>query len=767
MHTIHACSRVSRRQRYACQRLRTLSTRLIFKSLAICFLLAAEAVHAATPVPMGPYLESCRNASMNGTTLRAECKDFFGIWKNASLENAASCSAIGLWNVNGALRCVKSSTNLDGTSYDILSISSDVVKDGKETKVWRIDQPNVRKETTTFPQIQFKPGDRVSFSAGGCAQTGGSGPTWKSYVWPYGPEAPTRYSGTVSLEGVTGSSGRRIGGVMSCQPYVVPRPQPGKTNPTLVLGYEDDDYSDNGYWGHDNGTADQCKGVGPAWVEVTVVSGGTPPLAGTRSPHCKPFDLTWDVAGEDFNGLPVNPAWDWQLRPGNGGKKPDFVALCQGAFPPNDPITKTWPRGLEKGVEGTFIDNSVLAQQCTSQSPTLDLHWALGAACSGWPLQGHLNWMIATYTGVLTWDELASWYFGAWDEDYNWHLQTQSNFGVALGDPKQPATALALEADAQETINNMGSPFWQQAQGQIMSGGGRTSKGTGILSTMFNGPSGTGSFAVVTGLIGLDAEHGAYTEVHPVLSMALLTEDKAVSDTVVRQHWAFFLRNSGNEGGCASAGQHFWDSPGGDYFIELPWPKGATGIKGQIQNIDVSQWIQTKTSVSFMQTNNATIVKVRPADAKNTFGVDGEFTVEYTVPAAGHHKAVTGGTRPKHFDREGEDGEHSMAEKITDAGVRAKFIAAASSLPEVAAQKPSKLHVEPTVPFIKRVPKAASRGEVTHTRVVPDPVRQQRDAKVIEILKTYQNELKVKAPEVPEKSTAPKKQPPWTQPASK
>ena len=33
-------------------------------------------------------------------------------------------------------------------------------------------------------------------------------------------------------------------------------------NPQLTflrLGYEDDDYSDNGYWGHDDGTGDQCK----------------------------------------------------------------------------------------------------------------------------------------------------------------------------------------------------------------------------------------------------------------------------------------------------------------------------------------------------------------------------------------------------------------------------------------------------------------------------------------------------------------------------
>jgi hypothetical protein len=41
----------------------------------------------------------------------------------------------------------------------------------------------------------------------------------------------------------------------------------------LVLGYLDDDYGDNGYWGHDDGTENQCRGVGPAWVALTINRG--------------------------------------------------------------------------------------------------------------------------------------------------------------------------------------------------------------------------------------------------------------------------------------------------------------------------------------------------------------------------------------------------------------------------------------------------------------------------------------------------------------
>ena len=35
-------------------------------------------------------------------------------------------------------------------------------------------------------------------------------------------------------------------------------------NDSLWLAYSDDGYGDNGYWGHDDGTSDQCKGVGSA-----------------------------------------------------------------------------------------------------------------------------------------------------------------------------------------------------------------------------------------------------------------------------------------------------------------------------------------------------------------------------------------------------------------------------------------------------------------------------------------------------------------------
>jgi hypothetical protein len=38
----------------------------------------------------------------------------------------------------------------------------------------------------------------------------------------------------------------------------------------LTLGYSDDSYSDNGYWGHDDGTENQCAGIGNAVLEIYI-----------------------------------------------------------------------------------------------------------------------------------------------------------------------------------------------------------------------------------------------------------------------------------------------------------------------------------------------------------------------------------------------------------------------------------------------------------------------------------------------------------------
>src|SRR5438045_1045066 len=88
---------------------------------------------------------------------------------------------------------------------------SHTVSPDKKTETWRIDEPNVKQRVTPYPQIRFQPGDKVTFDAGGCVQTGGHGDTWKRYVNPSGPDADRLYHGLVWIPGVIG--GRAATGV--------------------------------------------------------------------------------------------------------------------------------------------------------------------------------------------------------------------------------------------------------------------------------------------------------------------------------------------------------------------------------------------------------------------------------------------------------------------------------------------------------------------------------------------------------------------------
>ncbi|WP_218511798.1 hypothetical protein [Variovorax sp. dw_308] len=133
----------------------------------------------------------------------------------------------------------------------------------------RIDQPEVAQSWTPYPSIVFRQGDRISFNAGGCVQTGGIGKTWKRYVNPSGPNSDRLYSGMVQISGVTPEV--RISDVLGKQ-LRLPISANGPDSVQLVLGYRDDDYGDNGYNAHDDGTEHQCKNIGPAWVTIRIQS---------------------------------------------------------------------------------------------------------------------------------------------------------------------------------------------------------------------------------------------------------------------------------------------------------------------------------------------------------------------------------------------------------------------------------------------------------------------------------------------------------------
>lgn len=138
----------------------------------------------------------------------------------------------------------------------------------RNTTTYRIDEPYVKGISIEYPEITFDPGDQITIAAGGCVQTGGHGRTWKRYLNPSGNNSDHLYWGTILIPGLVGdvpgahNSPLRdnLGALLTI---------PAGPRITVSLGYEDDNYGDNGYWGHDDGTEDQCKDVENAYVSIT------------------------------------------------------------------------------------------------------------------------------------------------------------------------------------------------------------------------------------------------------------------------------------------------------------------------------------------------------------------------------------------------------------------------------------------------------------------------------------------------------------------
>jgi hypothetical protein len=128
--------------------------------------------------------------------------------------------------------------------------------------IWRIDSPDVRKRESVYPAIRLLSGDSVRISAGGCVQTGGHGDTWKLYVNP--PKDPIHH-GTIRLP--SQKAFVQLKDISAKDTFVIP---PAGNDLPVRLGYEDNDYSENGYWGRDPGPNGQCRNQPNAWVRISV-----------------------------------------------------------------------------------------------------------------------------------------------------------------------------------------------------------------------------------------------------------------------------------------------------------------------------------------------------------------------------------------------------------------------------------------------------------------------------------------------------------------
>jgi hypothetical protein len=246
-------------------------------------------------------------------------------------------------NAAESVNCYNSSTNTD------------------QVRICYINEPDVRVPLKEYPQIKYKPGDRVYVNASGCAYIGTK---WKQYN--RGGEGgdysgDNLYSGLVYLPGVwpwqgglttypkkwtwDGNDMKRVGEaairgyqnglqVKNSEKY-------GANWLHLWLGYEDNHYSDNSYDGPSDG-ADECtpwgnsRNVSKAFVEVRIVTPtNQPPNVIPPDSIGKPPWASWTFPPV-VAYTPPNP-WNVVLPPLFIHPNPTLLSVDyqSRSFPPN------------------------------------------------------------------------------------------------------------------------------------------------------------------------------------------------------------------------------------------------------------------------------------------------------------------------------------------------------------------------------------------------------------------------------------------------
>jgi hypothetical protein len=307
---------------------------------------------------------------------------------------------------------------------------------------------------------------------------------------------------------------------------------------------------------------------------VTVCAVPSPP-----SERAAQLNPTWDRLDE--NGVAFSPRWAVQGTAPEGPlclPDPDADEVC-GKFPKSGGVP-----------QGRPVCNALAKEE----PPVSDI--AHGVVCGiGRGLaffSGHLNYLPASYRGLI-WFENHAWPDDDVDfdllplerEDGLWRLRrrgltTQRRLKKGLipdGDLDSRLRAkgldyvLHVEAKASESIDQFREEWWNAFRTQ----------GKEERSGMVRGYP-----AVVTGLLGLDAEHGAFTEIHPAHAVAIQTSCGVPDDTEAGAYvdtWRFFVRNHGNEGWCSQWSlQHMLDPVSGVFTLALP-----AAFSGEMANVEL------------------------------------------------------------------------------------------------------------------------------------------------------------------------------------
>lgn len=453
------------------------------------------------------------------------------------------------------------------------------------TEVWAISRPNVKQKETTYGNIQFRSGDLVHVMAGGCVQTGGGGLTWKRYVNPMDRVKgdDDTYYGLVMIPGAFPKG--RIRDAVRASPLAVLQ-DPGSDR-SLRLGYADDDYGDNGYWGHDWGWWEQCRDSSDAFVVIAIQHGCASAPQSADCSRLAPLDLMADSL--DPNGFAENPQWGWQRL--TGTRTPAWQ-LC----------------GLNPKSGGMPEDDLGL---CTRQLIEKDTYWACARDQTSGRIEGHANWADSpvTYHGTLFWDD-----HGGGDDDYTLNL-TRDDQSLFTFDHW-----LQIEFDSDETVDRFTSPWWSKFHGLV----DQEDQQKGSLGPVrhFAGDAfGGKAEAIVIGQLGLDCVHACDPEIHPVWAIAIHVKPARKDDL-----WAFFVRNWGDEGFCGR-GDHRLGAQ--TLTFRLPFPGASHVEQTGDTKIDATAAISPVTVVTAPEGGAALVTFTLPDSSQHVI-IGGDLHLNWT-----------------------------------------------------------------------------------------------------------------------------------------
>src|SRR5437667_1358565 len=436
-----------------------------------------------------------------------------------------------------------------------------------------INKPIVSRSEYVYQNVVFAPGDTVYINGDGCVQTGGSGPTWKRYVNTGGDNSDHLYHGmvripTAKLAGTdVGNSLTRIKKVVGRLLTVTGEGVPASAL-VLHLGYEDDNYNDNGYDRHDPGSEDQCKGDqrndgGPAHVTITICRGVA------CAPTTSRFDFDVLSSRVDPNGFLLNPHWSYQDRPGNHGKIP-ATSLCH-EFSKHDVgrpyLSPNFPDCTDQsGLDSVDTPASVSVNLDVCRAgKVLSLDDLVSVVTGGVvggtnSFIGHVNYFPITVQGNAGRITHEKWK----DDDYDFSLVSDGDSEGSLYTNDRPDAHrkfLHVEFDSDETIDHFTNDEWASLRGNI------DANANDSAAQLFVG------HTIMTGMFGLDGEHGLKSELHPLYAMATRRD---IESDPRDEAWLIFVRNLGDEGYCSS---QIWNGGFEDYTFQLPWRHGITSVE--------------------------------------------------------------------------------------------------------------------------------------------------------------------------------------------